>query len=73
MPTENFAMSPAASVSGYYFAHAKANYHRVGLIGEDQVIDYANRKSMTTQEVEKWLAPNLGYDPKAGSGVLSHK
>lgn len=71
--TENFAMFPAASVSGYYFAHAKASYHRVGLIGEDQVQDYAKRKSMTTQEVEKWLAPNLGYDPRAGSSVLSHK
>jgi len=60
--TENFAMTPAASVSGYYFAHPQSRYFKLGVIGEDQVTDYAARKGMTVAEVEKWLAPNLAYD-----------
>jgi 5-methyltetrahydrofolate--homocysteine methyltransferase len=63
--TENCAMLPAASVSGLYFAHPEAHYFTVGRIDRDQVIDYANRKEMTVEEVERWLAPNLGYDPAA--------
>jgi 5-methyltetrahydrofolate--homocysteine methyltransferase len=63
--TENCAMLPAASVSGLYFAHPEAHYFTVGRIDRDQVSDYANRKEMTVEEVERWLAPNLGYDPAA--------
>ena len=63
--TETFAMLPAASVSGFYFNHPEARYFRVGKIGEDQVADYARRKSLTQAEVEKWLGPYLGYNPQA--------
>jgi 5-methyltetrahydrofolate--homocysteine methyltransferase len=63
--TENCAMRPGASVSGLYFAHPEAHYFTVGRIDRDQVIDYANRKKMTVGEIERWLAPNLGYDPAA--------
>jgi 5-methyltetrahydrofolate--homocysteine methyltransferase len=63
--TENFAMRPASSVSGLYFAHPEAHYFTVGRIDRDQVSDYANRKKMTVEEIERWLAPNLGYDPAA--------
>ena len=63
--TETFAMLPAASVSGIYFNHPEAQYFSVGRIGEDQVADYARRKSLTQAEVERWLGPYLGYDPKA--------
>jgi len=59
--TENFAMYPAASVSGFYFAHPHSKYFGVGKIGKDQVTDYARRKGMDVSEVEKWLKPNLGY------------
>ena len=62
--TESFAMWPAAAVSGYYFAHPEAKYFGVGRIGRDQVEDYARRKGMNVAETERWLAPNLGYDPK---------
>jgi 5-methyltetrahydrofolate--homocysteine methyltransferase len=60
--TESYAMYPAASVSGYYFAHPAAKYFGLGKIGKDQIEEYAARKGMTTQEVEKWLAPNLNYN-----------
>ncbi len=60
--TENFAMYPAASVSGWYFAHPQARYFAVGRIGRDQVEDYARRKALNVAEVERWLAPNLGYE-----------
>jgi 5-methyltetrahydrofolate--homocysteine methyltransferase len=60
--TENFAMLPAASVSGLYFAHPAARYFSVDRISKEQVEDYASRKGMTVQEVERWLSPNLGYD-----------
>jgi 5-methyltetrahydrofolate--homocysteine methyltransferase len=63
--TENCAMRPGASVSGLYFAHPEAHYFTVGRIDRDQVNDYANRKKMTVEEIERWLAPNLGYDPAA--------
>jgi 5-methyltetrahydrofolate--homocysteine methyltransferase len=58
-------MFPAASVSGLYFGHPESRYFMVGKIGRDQVADYAARKGMTVAEVERWLAPNLGYDPDA--------
>lgn len=59
--TESFAMFPAASVSGWYFSHPEAQYFAVGKVGEDQVADYAKRKGMKLAEMERWLAPNLGY------------
>ena len=62
--TDNFAMYPQAAVSGWYFAHPEANYFGVGKIGRDQVKDYAKRKGWSLQEAEKWLAPNLGYEPE---------
>jgi 5-methyltetrahydrofolate--homocysteine methyltransferase len=60
--TESFAMWPGSSVSGLYFAHPEARYFMLGKIDRDQVEDYARRKGMTVQEVERWLAPNLGYE-----------
>ena len=62
--TENLAMSPAASVSGWYFSHPSARYFGIGKINRDQVNDYANRKSMPLVEVEKWLASSLSYEPE---------
>jgi 5-methyltetrahydrofolate--homocysteine methyltransferase len=59
--TENFAMHPAASVSGFYFAHPEARYFGVGKIGKDQVQDYARRRGIDMATAEKYLAPNLGY------------
>jgi 5-methyltetrahydrofolate--homocysteine methyltransferase len=59
--TESFAMTPASSVSGFYFAHPDAKYFNVGKIDRDQVQDYAKRKGMSLEEAERWLAPNLGY------------
>ena len=61
--TESFAMWPAAAVSGWYFAHPDSRYFGVGKIGRDQVVDYADRKGLEIAVAEKWLAPNLGYDP----------
>ena len=57
--TENFAMTPAASVSGVYFSHPDAKYFAVGRIGRDQLEDYAKRKGITIEQAERWLAPNL--------------
>ncbi len=62
--TESFAMLPTASVSGWYFAHPEAAYFTVGKLAEDQVADYAARKGMEQREMERWLAPNLGYEPE---------
>ncbi len=61
--TESYAMTPAASVSGWYLAHPSAKYFGLGRIGRDQVEDYARRKDWSIKETERWLAPNLGYDP----------
>jgi 5-methyltetrahydrofolate--homocysteine methyltransferase len=61
--TESMAMYPGGSVSGWYFAHPEANYFRVGQISRDQVQDYARRKNMSVREIEKWMRPNLGYEP----------
>ena len=60
--TENFAMTPAASVSGWYFSHPESKYFGLGKIDKDQVEDIASRKGMTLSEMERWLAPNLSYD-----------
>ncbi|HEY1370227.1 MAG TPA: methionine synthase [Gaiellaceae bacterium] len=65
--TETFAMTPAASVSGIYLAHPRARYFSVGRVGRDQVEDYAARKGMAVDEVERWLRPNLGYEPRDGA------
>ena len=62
--TETYAMNPAASVSGFYFAHPEARYFVLGKIGRDQAEDYAARKGMSVEEAEKWLAPALNYDPE---------
>ena len=61
--TESCAMQPGASVSGYYFWRPEAQYFGLGRIGPDQVADYAARKGWTVAETERWLAPNLGYEP----------
>jgi len=61
--TENYAMLPASSVSGFYLAHPQSQYFAVGKVGRDQVEDYARRKNMPLAEMERWLAPNLGYEP----------
>jgi 5-methyltetrahydrofolate--homocysteine methyltransferase len=57
--TENYAMHPASSVSGFYFAHPRAKYFNVGRIGRDQLEDLARRKSESVADLERWLAPNL--------------
>jgi len=61
--TESFAMWPGSSVSGLYFSHPQSRYFSLGKIGRDQVADYGKRKGMTVAEVERWLGPNLNYDP----------
>ena len=61
--TESFAMWPGSSVSGLYFAHPQSRYFTLGKIDRDQVLDYHVRKGMSVAEVERWLGPNLGYDP----------
>jgi 5-methyltetrahydrofolate--homocysteine methyltransferase len=61
--TESFAMYPTAAVSGFYLAHPEAHYFAVGKIDRDQVEDYAARKGITLSEAERWLSPNLGYEP----------
>ena len=61
--TESFAMWPGSSVSGLYFAHAESRYFSLGKIGRDQVEDYAARKATSVSEVERWMGPNLNYDP----------
>ncbi|NOZ52150.1 MAG: methionine synthase [Gammaproteobacteria bacterium] len=60
--TDSFAMFPTASVSGFYFSHPDARYFAVGKINRDQVESYARRKNMSVGDIERWLAPNLGYD-----------
>ena len=62
--TESMAMWPGAAVSGWYFSHPQAQYFVVGRLGRDQVADYAARKGWTLAEAERWLSPNLGYDPE---------
>ena len=61
--TESMAMWPGASVSGLYYSHPESQYFVVGRLGRDQVAAYAERKGWSLQEAEKWLSPNLGYDP----------
>jgi 5-methyltetrahydrofolate--homocysteine methyltransferase len=61
--TENFAMYPASSVSGFYFSHPQSKYFGIGKIAKDQVEDYAKRKQVSVSYAERWLSPNLGYNP----------
>ncbi|WP_185973546.1 methionine synthase [Ferrovibrio terrae] len=61
--TESFAMWPSAAVSGWYFSHPQSDYFGIGRIERDQVADYAKRKGMDMATMERWLAPNLAYDP----------
>jgi 5-methyltetrahydrofolate--homocysteine methyltransferase len=63
--TESCAMTPPSAVSGYYFSHPDSTYFGVAEIGRDQVEDYAGRKGMTLEEAEKWLSPNLAYEPES--------
>jgi 5-methyltetrahydrofolate--homocysteine methyltransferase len=68
--TESFAMYPASSVSGLYFAHPEARYFAVGKLGRDQVLDYQRRKQIDLQAVERWLSPNLNYDREDSIGAV---
>jgi len=61
--TESYAMHPTAAVSGWYFAHPDAHYFAVGKIARDQVEEYAQRQGVSVEVMEKWLSPNLGYEP----------
>ncbi|HAG38974.1 MAG TPA: methionine synthase, partial [Pseudoalteromonas sp.] len=63
--TSSYAMWPGAAVSGWYFSHPEAKYYAVASIQKDQVEDYAKRTNMTLAEAERWLSPNLGYEPES--------
>jgi 5-methyltetrahydrofolate--homocysteine methyltransferase len=67
--TESYAMYPTAAVSGWYIAHPDSRYFAVGKIARDQVVEYAQRKGMSLSEAERWLSPNLGYDPGAANAA----
>ena len=67
--TESFAMYPASSVSGFYLSHSEARYFAVGKVDRDQMNDYARRKAMPLAEIERWLAPALGYEPEPAEEV----
>jgi 5-methyltetrahydrofolate--homocysteine methyltransferase len=69
--TESFAMTPAAAVSGIYLHHPQARYFSVGRVARDQVADYAGRKGMELSEAERWLRPNLGYEPETADLVVA--
>ncbi len=64
--TDSFAMLPTAAVSGWYFSHPQSTYFGVAKVSEDQVESYARRKGMSMEDAERWLAPNLGYEPEQG-------
>ena len=68
--TESYAMYPVSSVSGLYFPHPEARYFNVGKLAKDQIIEYAKRKNMSVEEIEKWLAPNLAYEAEDVEKVL---
>ena len=69
--TESYAMWPGSSVSGLYFAHPEARYFTLGKISRDQVADYAVRKGLSVAEIERWLGPNLNYDPSEAVAVAN--
>jgi 5-methyltetrahydrofolate--homocysteine methyltransferase len=62
-------MFPTAAVSGFYFSHPESKYFSVGKIARDQVESFAKRKGMSLDEAEKWLSPNLGYEPAAADAA----
>jgi 5-methyltetrahydrofolate--homocysteine methyltransferase len=66
--TESFAMTPAAAVSGLIFAHPQSRYFTVGRVGKDQIAEYATRRGLELAEVERWMRPNLAYEPGANGG-----
>lgn len=68
--TESFAMWPGSSVSGIYFAHPQSRFFSLGKIDRDQVADYQERKGMNLNDVERWLGPNLNYDPEERTAEL---
>ena len=67
--TDSYAMTPTAAVSGFYFSHPDARYFAVGKIDRDQLKSYAGRKGISVAEAERWLSPNLGYDPNAANAA----
>jgi len=67
--TDSFAMFPTAAVSGFYFSHPESKYFSVGKVSRDQVESYAERKGMDIAGIERWLAPNLGYDPSEANAA----
>ncbi|MGH8127807.1 MAG: methionine synthase [Gammaproteobacteria bacterium] len=67
--TESFAMWPAAAVSGWYFSHPESRYYALGKVDREQVADYAERKGWSMEEAERWLAPNLAYEPEPARNV----
>jgi 5-methyltetrahydrofolate--homocysteine methyltransferase len=67
--TDSYAMFPTAAVSGFYFSHPDSRYFSVGKIARDQLESFAARKGMSVAEAEKWLGPNLGYDPGAADAA----
>jgi 5-methyltetrahydrofolate--homocysteine methyltransferase len=67
--TESFAMSPPSSVSGFYFSHPASRYFSVGRIGADQLEDYRRRKGLDRREIERWLAPNLSFEPEEVASI----
>ena len=67
--TDSYAMYPTAAVSGFYFSHPEAKYFAVGKIDRDQLESYAERKGLSVEEAERWLAPNLGYEPNEASAA----
>jgi 5-methyltetrahydrofolate--homocysteine methyltransferase len=68
--TESFAMLPTAAVSGWYFSHPEAKYFGVGMINRDQLEDYARRKGMSIGEAQRWMSPNLGYNPDEKAAAI---
>ncbi len=68
--TESYAMHPGAAVSGWYFSHPQARYINVGRVDRDQIEDYARRKGLKVSEVERWLSPNLGYEPQRATAPV---
>jgi 5-methyltetrahydrofolate--homocysteine methyltransferase len=64
-------MLPAAAVSGLYFSHPEAKYFNVGRVGLDQVESYARRRGLSIEEVERWLGPNLAYDPETARAAIA--
>ena len=67
--TESYAMVPTAAVSGFYFSHPDARYFSVGKVAKDQIESFAGRKGFAVSEAERWLSPNLGYDPSAANAA----